>query len=355
MAAISLPSQPTRDAIYKWYEDNQEDSRRPHLGASLIGRDCERQLWYTFRWALRKRHDGRLLRLFEVGHTAEPRFVAGLRGAGVEVHEVDPAGKQWRVSLLGGHAAGSLDGAAVGIKEAPKTWHVLEFKTHGDDSFKKLTKDGVKKAKPEHYSQMQVYMGETGMERAFYLAENKNTSELYSERIEFDPSHYAALKAKFQRIITSAVPLDRIAKDPSFFQCKFCDYSDICHDTKLPDVNCRTCAHSTPELDGEGGRWSCALAGRDSSIPLDAQRNGCGDHRYIPILLEKSAKQVDYDEATGRVIYELHGGGVFANGSHEDSGAWPSADIQKAGDMRVLAEPDVQKLRADYPTTAVVA
>lgn len=354
MVAITIPTQPTRDAIYEWYEATKNESPRPHLGASLIGRECERQLWYGFRWALSPRHGGRLLRLFEVGHTAEPRFVAGLRGAGVTVHETDPAGKQWRVSMVGGHAGGSLDGAAVGIKEAPKTWHVLEFKTHNDDSFKKLAKEGVKKAKPEHYAQMTVYMGETGMDRAFYLAENKNNSELYSERIEFDPVLFARLKTKFERIIGAREPLERISKDPSFYVCKFCDFSSVCHGDELPDIHCRTCAHSTPEIDGDA-RWSCAKAGANSSIPLDVQRQGCGSHRYIPILLEKSAKQVDYQENTGRVIYELHGGGVFANGDSDDAGAWPSADIKKAGDKRVLAEPDVQKLRADFPTATVAA
>lgn len=354
MVAISISTQPTRDAIYQWYEENQEDSRRPHLGASQIGRDCERQLWYSFRWARKLAHQGRLLRLFEVGHLAEPRFVAGLRGAGVTVHEVDPTGKQWRFSALGGHFAGSMDGAAVGLKEAPKTWHVLEFKTHNAKSFAALVADGVKKAKPEHHDQMIVYMGEMGMERAFYLAENKDTSELYSERIEFDANRFMQLKAKAERIILAREPLERIAKDPSFYKCKFCDFKDICHGTALPEVNCRTCAHSTPELDGNG-RWSCAPAGKESAIPDDVQRKGCGSHRYIPILLEKSAKQVDYQEQGARVVYELNGGGLFANGDAGDPEAWPSADIWRAEDKRLLAEPDVQKLRRELPTVEVVS
>ena len=47
----------------------------------------------------------------------------------------------------------------LGIPEAPKTWHVLEFKTHNSKSFAKLEKEGVQKSNPMHYAQMQVYMG----------------------------------------------------------------------------------------------------------------------------------------------------------------------------------------------------
>ncbi len=355
MVAITISKQPTRDAIYAFYEKRaKEEPPRRHLGASLIGRDCERQLWYAFRWALTKQHDGRLLILFEDGHRAEPQLTAGLRGAGVTVHEVDPVGKQWAVWLLGGHAGGSMDGAGVGFLEAPKTWHVIEYKTHSDDSFKKLEKDGVQKAKPEHFAQMQVYMGETGMTRAFYLAKNKNTSALYSERVEYDPVVHKQLRAKFERIVLSKVPLDRCSNDPSFWKCKQCDFASICHDDALPDINCRTCAHATPELDGHQ-RWSCALAGRDSTIPHEVEATGCQAHRYIPIFLEKHAKAVDFIEETKDVVYELQGGGTFANSDAGSKTGWSSKDIRAAQDKRLLADPVAQQMRREYATTEVVS
>ena len=62
---VKLPPAPTPtvDAIMASYEDAQGDGFREHLGASLIGKSCERALWYDFRWATRSRHDGRILRL----------------------------------------------------------------------------------------------------------------------------------------------------------------------------------------------------------------------------------------------------------------------------------------------------
>ena len=65
---------------------------------------------------------------------------------------VGPAlGQQWRASALGGHVGGSMDSALLGLKEAPKTWHCAEFKTHNKKSFDDLEKKRVRKAKPMHF------------------------------------------------------------------------------------------------------------------------------------------------------------------------------------------------------------
>ena len=278
MAKVPEPLHTTAASIYQAYENDADTGNRPHLGASLIGRACERQLWYTFRWVDDKKFSGRMLRLFETGQLEEARIVRNLRRIGIEVHETSPDGKQWRVTDIGGHFGGSMDGAGAGFPEAPKTWHVLEFKTHGEKSFKELVAKRVQAAKPEHWAQMQVYMGYTGMERAMYIAVNKNTDELYTERLDFDPVEFARLKARAERVVRAAEPPLKISEDPSWFVCKFCDFHAHCHGEAAPQVNCRTCAHSTPEIEGDA-RWSCAQVNPDpniSSIPLSTQRTGCG-------------------------------------------------------------------------------
>lgn len=334
MAALPEPVHTTVNLIYQAYENDADDGNRPHLGASLIGRPCERQLWYTFRWVDSKKFSGRMLRLFETGQLAEARFTANLRRIGVQVHDVTPDGKQWRVTDLGGHFGGSMDGAAVGLPEAPKTWHVLEFKTHGDKSFTELVKKTVQAAKPEHYAQMQVYMGYTGMERALYMAVNKNTDELYAERADFDPVEFTKLKVRAERVIRAAEPPMRISNDPSWFVCKMCDFHAHCHGEAAPAVNCRTCAHATPEMDGEA-RWSCAKNPRaGDSTPLSIQRMGCSHHRYIPILLEKFATQKDY--VNGDVVYTTPTGD-FANGDPAN-GALASEEIRACEQKVMLAD-----------------
>ena len=267
---------PTVAAIYQSYEDKREP-QRGHLGGSLIGRECERELWFGFHWVTVVNHKGRLLRLFLRGQNEEATFEDELRAAGVEVRTIDPeTGKQFRVSAVGGHFAGSLDGRGLGIIEAPKTEHVLEFKTHGEKSYKLLIKDGVEKSKPEHYAQTQVYMLLTGLTRAFYLSVNKNTDDLYSERIKIDKAFAESLIDKATRIITSTEPPKKISNDPSWFKCKFCDFSDVCHGNKLIDQNCRTCQHASPILNGNAD-WVCAKQDNDK-IPFEFQRKGCDEY-----------------------------------------------------------------------------
>jgi len=332
MAALPEPVHSTVGRIYQAYESDAEDGNRPHLGASLIGHACERYLWMTFRWVDAKKFPGRMLRLFETGQLEEARFVRNLRRIGIEVHDVTPDGKQWRVSALGGHFGGSMDGAGVGFPEAPKSWHVLEFKTHNDKSFNDLVKNGVRKAKPQHYAQMQVYMGLTGMERAFYLAVNKNTDELYSERVDFDPVEFAKLKGRAERVINANEPPLRCSNDPSWYVCKMCDFHEHCHGEAAPAVNCRTCAHSTPVMDGDGD-WDCDAHGREAWKHV-SMRTGCKDHRYIPILLERFAKQKDY--VNGDVVYETEAG-EFANGD-PSNGALSSQEIRDCQQKVMLAD-----------------
>jgi hypothetical protein len=174
-------------AIYAAYEAAQGDGYRDHLGASSIGAPCDRAIWYSWRWTTRARHTGRLLRLFQTGHMAEDRFIRDLRRIGVQVLPVDPdTGKQWEYRDETGHFGGSMDGVGLGFIEAPKTWHALEFKTHGAKSFAKLLDEGVAVSKPQHMAQMQVYMHLAGLDRCFYMAVNKDTDELYQERVAYD-------------------------------------------------------------------------------------------------------------------------------------------------------------------------
>ena len=79
MAVLPDPPTPTLSAIYAAYEAERGDGFREHLGASLIGKSCERALWYDFRWVTRARFPGRILRLFETGQLEEARLVRNLQ------------------------------------------------------------------------------------------------------------------------------------------------------------------------------------------------------------------------------------------------------------------------------------
>jgi len=349
MAALPPDIAPTTaELIFKGYEANPPEAHRPHMGASIIGKECARATWLTWRWAESEKFGGRMLRLFQTGHLEEPRLVADLRRIGVDVRDTTPDGAQWRVSALGGHFGGSMDGACVGVPEAPKTWHVLECKTGNDKSFQKMVKEGVRKAKPEHYTQMQVYMGMSGMERALYLMTNKNDDSIHSERIEFDKVEFERVMAKAKQLIEAQEPPERLSNDPSYYTCKWCKFHSQCHKDQVPEVNCRTCAHATPVLEGDAGKWTCGVD-QPAEITIETQRKGCAGHRFIPIFLERTAKPVDYFE--GAVVYETPKGDRFANGDGT-GGTFTSTEIRTIGIKSALA--DFTAAKAEFATAKVV-
>jgi len=310
MAELPAPFSPTLDAIYRAYEDKAERSHRTYLGMSTMGNECDRALWYAFRWAHEPESlEGRKLRLFETGHREEARMLDDLERAGITVHRVDPAtGEQWALSALGGHMRGHMDGQGEGFAEAPKARHVLEFKTHNEKSFKALVKDGVQKSKPGHYAQMQLYMHFSGLDRAFYMAVNKNTDELHVERVSYDPQAAIVLVARAERIINTPEPPPKLHEDPTAkmaWVCNYCPAFDQCHASAFAVRNCRTCIHSTPV---DGG-WSCEKHG---AIDTETQRVGCSQHLFIPGLVP--GEQVDADVERGTVTYRMPDGNQWVDG-----------------------------------------
>jgi len=326
-----------------------DDGLRPHLGASLIGRSCERQLWYAFRWAKRPAHDARMLRLFARGQREEAYMVSLLRRAGIRVEVIDHStGQQYSFAALGGHFGGSMDGACVGLPEAPKTWHVLEVKTHGKKSFDTLVAQGVKVAKPEHWAQMQCYMAWTGMTRALYAAVCKDDDRLHLERVDYDEGAAQRLFERAERIINAAEPPPRIG-DASWYECKMCDYHSTCHGTEAPPPTCRSCAHSTPEKDGT---WTCERK-QLRGVSVDAQKQGCNEHRYIPSMLHW-AEVVGANHNENWVTYRFQGG-TFTNGQPPEG--FSSAEIHACQDKAALpmvaSDANLQQLRQLCGATVV--
>lgn len=330
----------TLEAIENAVLAGADDGFRAHLGASQIGKPCERALWYSFRWATPARFEARMLRLFARGQREENTFVDLLRNAGVTVATHNPnTGQQF--SFKTGHFGGSMDGACVGLPDAPKAWHVIEMKTSGEKSFNALVKDGVQKAKPEHYGQMQSYMAWTGMERALYMAVCKNTDRLHIERIAFDRAEADRLFAKAQRIIDSVEPPPGVSERPDWHECKLCDYHALCHGSAVPAPTCRSCAHVTPISDGE---WHCGRHGK--KLDVAAQKAACQGHRFIPVLLRRFADVEDADTEGNWIKYRHRvSGNEFTNGMHPTG--FESIEIHACKDKNALGDAGVMALRKE--------
>lgn len=339
MSNIPEPNHSTLNAI-ELYHEQEQTSGRPHMGCSLLGHKCDRYLWLNFRHAGFEQFSGRMLRLFRRGQNEEAVIVSDLRAIGCEVADVDPeTGDQLRVDF-GNHISGSMDGIVFsGVIEAPKKKHVLEIKTHNKSSFNQLEKNGVKDSKPLHYGQMQLYMLGTDIDRALYTAVCKDDDRYYFERVRFDRQYAQDLLDRGNRIVSSDRMPEPLSSDPSWYECKFCNFHDFCHGSKITkEVNCRTCCHSTPK---QNSTWHCEKW--QSEIPYYIQRSAQPCHAMHPDLVPYKMAG-SKDEWTP--IYIINGKEI-ANGENDT----PSTDIVNGADDKggnAIANEAVQNILKEF-------
>ena len=325
------------------HHESKSEPPRPHMGASILGHPCDRWLWLSFRWAVQPKHPGRILRLFRRGQNEEATIVSDLRAIGMDVRSTGSA--QSRVDF-GCHVSGSLDAIIEsGVPEAPKTRHIAEFKTHSKKSLDDLEKQGVEKSKPQHFVQMQVYMHGTGIERALYVAVCKDDDRIYTERVKYDPERAEKAIERGRRLALDDRMPPPISTDPSWYQCKFCDAHEFCHETKTTQhVNCRTCAHSTATQDST---WRCERHDADG-IPVDFQREACESHVLHPDLVPWQRKD-GLDDWTA--IYVIEGHDV-ANGE-PDAHIYTSREIL-ANPKACALNDELEDWRTAFPSARVV-
>jgi len=243
---------------------------RSHLGASGIGQDCPRKIWYGFHWTTEAKHDGRLLRLFNRGHLEEARFIAALLTIGAEVYQQDENGNQFRIHDAAGHFGGSGDGIVVNIPDLEAGVKALcEFKTSAEKPFLEIEKKGCRESKFEHYVQMQVYMRKMGLTVALYMVVNKNNDKLYGEIIPFNPEIADAYIDRGVKLVWTENPPEKISQSPGWWKCRFCDDHAVCHKGKAPARNCRTCVHGKPKGDGH---WHCTNLEADNFGPITKEQ-----------------------------------------------------------------------------------
>lgn len=285
-----------------------EEGHRGHMGASVIGGECARAIAYGWRWVTKKKHPGRIVRLFNRGHLEEARFIALLLSIGCEVYQQDAEGNQFRISHASGHFGGSGDGVAINIPDLlPDQATLLEFKTHGEKSFIELagkleewrkhieaprkaafTGKGVKDAKYEHYVQMQIYMRKMGLASALYMAVCKNTDDIYAEIVPLDSATADEYLSRGEKLIEMQALPNRINSSPGFYKCRFCDHRPVCHLGAEPDRNCRTCEYAVPVISHEplmpetSGRWLCRK--HDNYIGKNVQLIGCSEYEKSKIF-----------------------------------------------------------------------
>lgn len=250
---------------------------RWHLGASIIGRECLRSIWYSYRWCAYEIHDARKLRLFKRGHREEAVMVEMLRSIGATV-VTDINGKQSTFSSHSNHFGGSSDTLSVML---PARYGIsvpvlAEFKTKKTGAGFKSLAAGIKTAEPQHWAQVCTYGNGFHLNHYIYMVVCKDNDDLHREIGEIDISHGVDMENRAGYIIGSQSPPPKLSSNPTFWKCKMCSHHGICHTGAELDKNCRSCKHATPAANGE---WKCGLY--HNIIPRDFVRTGC--ERWEPV------------------------------------------------------------------------
>ena len=281
---------------------------RGYCGASGLGKKCSREVWYSFRWFGQESFPARILRLFDRGDREEHALVKLLRGAGVEVWDTQPGTEnQIAVPFDNPHVGGHVDAVCRNVPGLPSDAFVLgEFKTHNQNQFNKLQRSGVKESHPVHYAQSALYCYGLKLDYIMYLGVNKNDDDIHPEL--HPPDHTLAqwLLQRADLIVYSNEPPPRISSSPSWHECKWCTFYNVCHKQRVPAATCRSCRFSTPLPDGN---WLCEKHGH--LLTVEAQLVGCSDHVYLSGALNMVIVESEEEDHT---VLTLDDGNVIRNG-----------------------------------------
>lgn len=315
MVALPEVADPTLAAIDRALEAKNAGRFSYYLGFSAIGKPCSRDLWYGFRWTVKSHFDAKSIKRFDDGNHGENVMAARLRLVpGIELHTIDPeTGKQFGFMDHGGHYRGRCDGVVFGLLQAPRNWHVWEHKQTDDKNVTALARAKIKLGEKSalfdwsetYWAQAQEYMARTGFDRHYMTVSSAGARTTISVRTEANPEEAERITAKAGQIINAPKPPSKISDDPSWWQCNFCDHKGLCHFGEPPELNCRTCLHST----AVDGGWQCER--HLKRLSFDEQRAACPNHLFIPDLVP--GEQID--AGNDWIEYRMRDGSTWVNGA----------------------------------------
>lgn len=215
---------------------NAEEPRN-YIGASFIGHQCDRFIYYSYHNAPHAPIDWKGAFAIQNGHADEIVLANRLRMVeGIVLETEDLNGKQFGFSKFNGKYKGHYDGKITGLIQAPKTKHIWEAKSCNEKKFNNLKKcieekeekDSLEAWDKIFYAQAVVYMEEEKVERHYLTACMPGVRDIISVRTHRNSNYAKFLEAKAERIIETKSAPQRIGENRDFFVCKFCKFSDFC-------------------------------------------------------------------------------------------------------------------------------
>lgn len=213
--------------ITKTIAESIPDEPRRYIGASGIGKSCNRAIWYGFVGAEREAPSASLKTTFEIGKRLEGLLLDYMESAKLNIvrptlHNNNLFYQDKEISLFQGHSD------AILILPGSECV-IVEIKTAKSSSFAQFKSKGLRAWQESYYAQLQAYLGMSGYKRGVLLAINKDTSELHHEWVDYDDIYYHELRCKAAVISVCEEPPEKINSNAIFYICNRCEFRKICH------------------------------------------------------------------------------------------------------------------------------
>lgn len=208
----------------------QRETRRNYLGASSAGGECLRKIQYE--WQVDSIVPAQTKRIFARGHLFEDITVKALGQAGFRIERDTPA---TAFSTAEGMFRGHADGIIRAGPDIPGLRYpcLFEHKAIGSSGWKRLEKDGLRKAYPQYFDQCQLYMAYLDLDEnpALFTAVNSDNCEILHIAVPFDAGAAQAASDRAVSVIRATQAgelLPRVTDKPADWRCKLCFHRERC-------------------------------------------------------------------------------------------------------------------------------
>ncbi|PJA00423.1 hypothetical protein COX75_02430 [bacterium (Candidatus Gribaldobacteria) CG_4_10_14_0_2_um_filter_33_15] len=205
-----------KELIDQFYLNRKKDKGQEHFYISEAGK-CPRQIFFKFKNAPRKEMEANILRLFDHGdhmHQLIMKPLLSTREVRVVTAEVDIPPQEL------------VRGRADAVISDGKELYVLDIKSMNSMVFKNLTEP-----KEENINQIQLYLHYFKIPKGIILYVDKDKLDLK----EFAVNYNKTLAEKILKDLTclkkqidfNTIP-SRIPDYPDNWQCRYCQFKEIC-------------------------------------------------------------------------------------------------------------------------------
>jgi len=209
-----------KEIIDKYYLDREKDKDKNkgqrHFYISQAGK-CSRAVFFRFKNVPEKELEPNILRLFDHGDHMH-QLIMGALTSTRDIHVVASEVKIPPQELVSGRADAIISDG--------KDLYVLDIKTMNSMIFKSL-----EKPKEENVQQIQLYLYYFKIPKGILLYVNKDNLELKEFIFDYNKTEAESL-VKGLGFLKKQIDLDivpaRLADYPDNWQCRYCQYKEIC-------------------------------------------------------------------------------------------------------------------------------